>query len=79
MSIKTFKIGECANYGIWKVSINNDFISLIGMDWKSKKIRDVRTCKANSPLCVADRVYLHDQMTSFHAETIIDYIRDRMS
>lgn len=70
--IKTYRIGEQADYGIWKVVLRNDRCYLIGIDSETNEIKEQKVFSRNNLDVV--RNFLFDITTPFYADNIYGWI-----
>jgi len=84
MKTKTFKIGERAYYGIWRVEVESEIIRFVGIDWDTKKVKDTkefRYWKCLIPSQNYDWIlpifdYAENISDYHHAEMMIDFVRE---
>lgn len=73
--MKDFKIGEYAIGGIIRVTINEEDVTIVPLDWDSKKpVRVEETSDDESYLWNV----LFDLTSSYYAEQIMEYIKSEM-
>lgn len=73
--MKDFKIGEYAIGGIIRVTINEEDVTIVPLDWDSKKpVRAEETSDDESYLWNV----LFDLTSSYYAEQIMEYIKSEM-
>jgi hypothetical protein len=70
--IKTFRLGEHADYGIWKVILKNDRCFLVGCDYESGEIKEQKSFAQNNLDAIHN--FLWDITTPFYAENIYGWI-----
>ena len=76
-SSKTFKIGERARYGIWKVTIFKTKLMIQGIDWDSKNVEETKSFQIPYNLFELKH-FLEDVTDYYHSEKIIDYIESKV-
>ena len=74
---ETFDIGEYALYGRWKVEIEDESITLTGMDWDTRKVERVKKFTTQDVVSGDLECYLASEITtSFYAGEIVKWIRE---
>ncbi len=76
MATKLFRIGEYAVYGKWRATVEGNTLKLEGVEWDSGVMQEARMF--TNPERRELLNYLNENMSSYYADQIIDWISERM-
>lgn len=74
MRKKTFRIGESAYYGIWKIEVNEakGTVKLIGVEWGTNVVKEEKSFNLTERAAISE--YAESQSTSYHAGQMLNFI-----
>ena len=92
MSKKTWKLGEVCKGGVITTEVKRQSILIIGKEWdhsagdrkssnqsKAKEFTRLEIHAENPDMETAFNIYLNDLTTHYHAEQIMEWIKEKIS